>query len=204
MIFYDAFIDELEKIANGDEEEEMKGPAPSKNQVLEFFKKNPNPSDDQFHDWAEDGGFNVHKAEEVAYSILSNVVTKGESKGKVPPGVDPAQIAKGTKVEAEHTPDKKLARKIALDHIKEHRGYYPALAKMEAKLEKEGSLDEALGSLEQRFGKSMVKVPGGWKASPEAQPILSGEYKALAKKHGREALVQAMRRRVAAAKAAGK
>jgi hypothetical protein len=40
-------------------------------------------------------------------------------------------------VELEHTKSRKVARKIACDHVKELGvGYYPALMKMEAKLKK--------------------------------------------------------------------
>ena len=46
------------------------------------------------------------------------------------------ELKKGTKVEREHTKDKKLAREIAGDHLAEHKDYYKELAKMEKKLEK--------------------------------------------------------------------
>jgi hypothetical protein len=41
------------------------------------------------------------------------------------------------KVELEHTSSKRIAKKIATDHVREHGcGYYPALKKMEARLKK--------------------------------------------------------------------
>jgi len=44
-------------------------------------------------------------------------------------------IAVGTKVEMEHTTNRAMARKIALDHFKEFgNAYYPALLAMEHKL----------------------------------------------------------------------
>lgn len=46
------------------------------------------------------------------------------------------QIKLGMKIEAEHTPDIALRRKIALDHIREYPCYYEALKKMEAKLKR--------------------------------------------------------------------
>jgi hypothetical protein len=42
-----------------------------------------------------------------------------------------AQIAKGIKVELEHTSNKGVAKEIAMDHIKEMPDYYDKLQKME-------------------------------------------------------------------------
>ncbi len=43
------------------------------------------------------------------------------------------QLAKGIKVELEHTGDMALAREIALDHLGEFPDYYDRLAKAEKK-----------------------------------------------------------------------
>jgi hypothetical protein len=135
--FLRGFVDEIQKHADEEEKEEsMAGPAPSEEQVIEFLQKHPRPSDDDFHDWAEDNGFNVHKAEAVAYRVLSDIVSKGKSGGKVPP-MSPEQMRTGVKVEKEHTPSPTIAKKIVADHIKElGTGYYPALLKMEKGLER--------------------------------------------------------------------
>jgi len=45
--------------------------------------------------------------------------------------VDPKQLEMGIKVEMEHTTDKKIAEKIALDHLREIPDYYTRLLKME-------------------------------------------------------------------------
>ncbi len=45
--------------------------------------------------------------------------------------INPKQLEIGTKVEMEHTDDVKLARKIALDHLREIPDYYTRLLKME-------------------------------------------------------------------------
>lgn len=42
------------------------------------------------------------------------------------------QLAKGIRVEKEHTSDEKIAREIALDHLSEFPDYYDRLAKVEA------------------------------------------------------------------------
>jgi hypothetical protein len=43
-----------------------------------------------------------------------------------------SQLTKGIKVEMEHTDDKKIARKIAMDHLHEDPRYYDKLKKMES------------------------------------------------------------------------
>jgi len=53
---------------------------------------------------------------------------------------DPEQIAMGIKVELEHTTNKQIAKKIALDHLSEIPDYYTRLAKMEAEAKKELNL----------------------------------------------------------------
>jgi GNAT superfamily N-acetyltransferase len=52
-----------------------------------------------------------------------------------PSDFDPKALAKGTKVEMEHTDDPRIAREIAMDHLTEHPDYYEALEKMESELE---------------------------------------------------------------------
>ena len=54
--------------------------------------------------------------------------------GTTPEDVDPEQLAMGEKVELEHTDNKKIARKIALDHLTEFPNYYTGLKEMEEKL----------------------------------------------------------------------
>jgi len=48
-----------------------------------------------------------------------------------PEGVDPAQVAKGVRVEMEHTDDPQIAREIAYDHLTEDPNYYDKLEKIE-------------------------------------------------------------------------
>lgn len=135
--FYDAFKDEFVKAATDDD---STGPAPSEDTVIAFLKAHPRPTDDEFHAWAKSKGFNTHKAEAVAYRIISDLVTKGESKGKHPAGVSEANVKRGVKIEAEHTPNKTIQRKITDDHNAELGKYYDpkkGLPKMEKELEKD-------------------------------------------------------------------
>ena len=55
---------------------------------------------------------------------------------KNPKDFDPKQIAKGKKVEMEHTNDPDLAEEIAMDHLTENPKYYDYLEDMESKFEK--------------------------------------------------------------------
>jgi hypothetical protein len=75
--------------------------------------------------------------------------------------ISPAKVEEGRKVEMEHTRSKPVARKISLDHLKEHRGYYPALKKMEAKLEKGAMGDDRLAILKKREKKATIVKPTG-------------------------------------------
>jgi hypothetical protein len=56
------------------------------------------------------------------------------------------QLAKGTKVELEHTSDRKVAREIALDHIGEDPNYYTKLKKMEEAI----SRDELISKMSRK------------------------------------------------------
>ena len=49
-------------------------------------------------------------------------------------GIPESQLKIGTKVEMEHTTNKDLARKIALDHLNENPYYYNYLSKAERQM----------------------------------------------------------------------
>jgi len=46
----------------------------TKQQIIEWFKKNPNPKDDQIHALAEKMGIDKHKFESIIYSIVTDYV----------------------------------------------------------------------------------------------------------------------------------
>jgi hypothetical protein len=50
---------------------------------------------------------------------------------------DPEQLKIGTEVEMEHTDNPEIAKKIAMDHLKESKNYYTYLAEMEKKMKSE-------------------------------------------------------------------
>jgi hypothetical protein len=107
--------------------------------VMDFLHKNPTPSDSDWHAWAEKEGFDVPKAEAIAYALAGRFVAfmrGGLSKGVRPEGATDEAVQAGIAVEREHVKeDDEVARKIAYDHMAEHLGYYPALKEMEERLE---------------------------------------------------------------------
>jgi hypothetical protein len=62
-------------------------------------------------------------------SDLKNLKKSGPGDFSVPPSIDPAQLSIGIQSEMEHTNDVKIAKQIALDHLKEDPEYYTKLAK---------------------------------------------------------------------------
>jgi len=109
--------------------------------VLQFFVDNPNPSDDDFHGFAEQNGLDVHMAESCAYrlaTIAAQLLMGGKSKdaGLTYQDVPEDVLQKGMQVEMEHGAGEIIAKKIALDHLTESIQYYEALDKMEQSLQK--------------------------------------------------------------------
>jgi len=58
----------------------------------------------------------------------------GRAAGRTAKDFDRRQLDAGTRVEMEHTTSRKVAQRIAMDHLAEHPDYYIELAKMEAML----------------------------------------------------------------------
>jgi len=143
------------------DEMDMKGPAPSEEDVRNFLKSNPDPVDDEVHDFSEDQGYNNHKTEQKIYELATDQVEgknmkkeaffigfEKRSEEKVKGGKadgNPAskypedQIKKGINIEFEHTNDRDLAREISKDHLEENKKYYTHLEKMEKDMDKKGS-----------------------------------------------------------------
>lgn len=71
------------------------------------------------------------------YSDL-DMYFKSDKAGNIMENIDPKEIEMGTKHEHEHTKDDALARKIAMDHLKDDPHYYTKLNK--AGLEQEGAM----------------------------------------------------------------
>jgi len=110
-------------------------------EVADHFNVNPPKKDEEFHDWAESRGLDVHKVEQGAYELATVFVKflyggRANEKGLEAGDVDSKELEAGTKVEAEHTSDEATAARIALDHEAEFPKdaplkYYVALNLME-------------------------------------------------------------------------
>lgn len=106
--------------------------------VRDFLHKNPKPSDADWHAFAEREGFDVHKAEDVAYALAGRFVAflrGGRSKGVRPEGASDEEVKLGIEIESEHTDDLEAQEKITYDHLSEFKTYNSALKKMERGLE---------------------------------------------------------------------
>ena len=102
-------------------------------EIMDFFADNPKPNDDEVHDLAEKLGLDAHKFEAYIYAILGSILGTGEAKKKkiTEKDVDPKELKMGIKVEMEHTKNKAISKRIALDHLAELPDYYSRLLKME-------------------------------------------------------------------------
>ena len=109
-----------------------------KDEIIKFFKDNPNPDDDKLHDWAEGKGYEPSEVEDEVYKFATLYVKlltegKAEEKGVSKKDVDPKELEMGKKVEKEHIDDKDTDEEIALDHLAEMPDYYSKLKEMESK-----------------------------------------------------------------------
>ena len=55
----------------------------------------------------------------------------GLADNRRPSDFDRRELRRGTKIELEHTSDRRIAREVAMDHLTEDKAYYRKLAKME-------------------------------------------------------------------------
>lgn len=109
--------------------------------VADHLNVSPNPTDEEFHAWADSQGIEHAKAEAAAYELASIFVAflyggRAAEKGVDAKDVDSEDLKKGIEVEYEHTSDKDTAERIALDHESEFPKdaplkYYVALILME-------------------------------------------------------------------------
>lgn len=78
-----------------------------------------------------------------------------------PSDFDPKQLAMGIRVELEHTKNLKIAREIAMDHLKEDPRYYTKLKKIEPQHEAETSLKGYTRHTDPGAAGSMNSAGGG-------------------------------------------
>lgn len=113
-------------------------PQHMKADLLDYLEANNTPSDDNFHKWAEERGYDIHVVEEMAYQCASKMAMflnngRANEKGVTDADVDPNELKMGIKVEYEHTTDPATSKRIALDHLAELPDYYTRLKIMEGK-----------------------------------------------------------------------
>lgn len=91
------------------------------------------------------------------------------------------ELAKGIKIEMEHTEDKKIAKEIALDHLYEDPNYYSKLKKIEKKEFKEatGSSSSGQYATPAAWAKTMNKKD--WRGASKTQ-IPGGKFVQVKKK----------------------
>lgn len=82
---------------------------------------------------SENLNISIDEINEYLYEVINDFLSAGkfkESNIKIE-DIDPIQLRKGIVIEMEHTNNKYIARKIALDHLAENNKYYTLLEKME-------------------------------------------------------------------------
>jgi len=116
----------VKKSMNDDDDDKNGGGKKASPEAIKsFIKKNPNPSDKLFHEWAEKNGYDIKDAEGKMYKLATKQVKKsgmyldlfkaGQIKGK--PGLLLTQTPKGKRwkrlMGKEESPEKKWAKKNA-------------------------------------------------------------------------------------------
>lgn len=111
-----------------------------KEQILEFFKDKPDVTDEDIRDFAKKQGYSEEEIKNKIYSVLSDFLSAGRATEKNidKSDVDKRELNTGINVEKEHTVDKAISGKIALDHLAEIPDYYNRLKDMEEQADKEG------------------------------------------------------------------
>lgn len=92
-------------------------------EILKLFRLVKNPTDTDIHGLAEKLGLDPAQVEDKIYAILKGFIVGGKSKGEEG-DFDPEEVRLGMIVEAEHTEDPSLRRKIVNDHLTENPKYY--------------------------------------------------------------------------------
>lgn len=105
-------------------------------EVMDFLKAHPNPPDSKLHDWTDSNKIETDDAEAAAYQLATEMVKflhdgKSVKDKKKESDFDSGEIAKGIKVEKEHTSNETIAKRIAMDHLTEIPDYYTRLLAME-------------------------------------------------------------------------
>lgn len=101
--------------------------------IMDFFADNPSPPDEDIHKLAKKLNLEPDDFEAKIYSILGSILGSGKAKKEkfTEKDANPNELKMGIKIEHEHTKNKTIAKRIALDHLAELPDYYTRLKKME-------------------------------------------------------------------------
>jgi len=104
-----------------------------RDQLISFFRNNPEPDDDDVHEFAQHLEMEPHEFEEHIYALLGFYVNNvGKHSTWDASAFDPKELLLGISVEMEHTDCPEIALEIAKDHLAEFPDYYTRLRDMEA------------------------------------------------------------------------
>ena len=141
----DVAEEKAEEKAQKDPDDEQGSSQVDEQALLDTLCANPGMKDTELHAWAEDNGYNIHKVEEKVYEIATRFAQfmnegKAQETGTTPSNVPPQQMAEGQKVEAEHSSDPEIKKKITTDHLAEFKDYYTGLGKAEDEMKKSSAV----------------------------------------------------------------
>jgi len=114
----------------------------------------------------------------------TDLIPGGKADARTPEEFDQGALAKGQKVEYEHTDDPRVAQEIAMDHLVESPEYYDALEKMEKSLEDKSAAAKHADSWKPQWlelsytagERGMQNVPVKGKRQPGDAPGASDEF----------------------------
>ena len=104
--------------------------------IMDFLKKNPNPPDEEMHEFAKELGMEPDELETQVYAVLTTMLKTGRHQDVPDSKYDQKELEEGQIIEKEHTDCPILAKEIAKDHLSEYPDYYTRLKKMEEEAKK--------------------------------------------------------------------
>lgn len=138
-----------------DEEKKEQVTVDLRSELIQFFKANPNPSDEVLHKWAEDKGLNVHEVETEVYKFATSYANLKKLDAQ-DSEFDANELSKGIEVEKEHTDDLELAKGIAKAHLSEIKDYYSRLARMETEANPEKKVEQIIKAIDENELKTLI------------------------------------------------
>lgn len=145
------------------------------NNVISFFQENRNPTDEQIHQLAEKNNIDPSQIEKIIYSIVSDLLHGGKSKG-ISKKYDPEEIRLGMIVEAEHSSIPAIQRKITLDHLAEDPKYY-SKGKAKGLFPELSDISKVCDKDKKKVDKAWQRKDGTWWERDDAGNIVPAKQK---------------------------